>query len=137
MTQTAIDPVMNADNEATYSITDPAREFDVTTRTIRFYEDEGLLTPERRGRTRIYRKRDRVRLTLILRGKPLGFALGEIRYLLDLYDHAQDEKPQLRELLNALSAKREALEAQKADIEALLSEMDSLARQAKELLDHD
>ncbi|MDQ5888493.1 MAG: hypothetical protein QG667_1786, partial [Pseudomonadota bacterium] len=74
------------------------------------------------------------RLVLILRGKRLGFSLGEIRYLLDLYDHAHDEKPQLRELLNALSQKRAALEAQKADIEALLAETDSLAERAKQIL---
>ncbi len=120
--------------DATFSITELSREFEVTTRTIRFYEDQGLLSPERRGRTRIYHKRDRTRLVLILRGKRLGFSLGEIRYLLDLYDHAHDEKPQLRELLNALSQKRAALEAQKADIEALLAEMDSLAERAKQLL---
>jgi DNA-binding transcriptional MerR regulator len=120
--------------DATFSITELSREFEVTTRTIRFYEDQGLLSPERRGRTRIYHKRDRTRLVLILRGKRLGFALGEIRYLLDLYDHAHDEKPQLRELLNALSQKRAALEAQKADIEALLAEMDSLAERAKQIL---
>ncbi len=120
--------------DATFSITELSREFEVTTRTIRFYEDQGLLSPERRGRTRIYHKRDRTRLVLILRGKRLGFALGEIRYLLDLYDHAHDEKPQLRELLNALSQKRAALEAQKADIEALLAEMDSLAQRAKQIL---
>ncbi len=120
--------------DATFSITELSREFEVTTRTIRFYEDQGLLSPERRGRTRIYHKRDRTRLVLILRGKRLGFALGEIRYLLDLYDHAHDEKPQLRELLNALSQKRAALEAQKADIEALLTEMDSLAERAKQIL---
>lgn len=125
---------MNTPAEPTFSITDLSREFEVTTRTIRFYEDQGLLSPERRGRTRIYHKRDRVRLTLILRGKRLGFSLCEIRYLLDLYDHAQDEKPQLRELLNALSQKRAALEGQKADIEALLAEMDSLAARAKEIL---
>jgi DNA-binding transcriptional MerR regulator len=120
--------------DATFSITELSREFEVTTRTIRFYEDQGLLSPERRGRTRIYHKRDRTRLVLILRGKRLGFSLGEIRYLLDLYDHAHDEKPQLRELLNALSQKRAALEAQKADIEALLAEMDSLAERAKQIL---
>lgn len=126
---------MNTPAEPTFSITDLSREFEVTTRTIRFYEDQGLLAPERRGRTRIYHRRDRARLMLILRGKRLGFALGEIRYLLDLYDQAQDEKPQLRELLNALSQKRAALEAQKADIEALLAEMDSLAARAKEILE--
>ncbi|MFO1379147.1 MAG: MerR family DNA-binding transcriptional regulator [Chitinivorax sp.] len=125
---------MNTPAEPTFSITDLSREFEVTTRTIRFYEDQGLLSPERRGRTRIYHKRDRARLTLILRGKRLGFSLSEIRYLLDLYDQAQDEKPQLRELLNALSQKRTALEGQKADIEALLAEMDSLAARAKEIL---
>ena len=96
----------------------------------------GLADPERRGRTRIYRKRDRVRLTLILRGKRLGFALGEIRYLLDLYDHAGRKAPVARVTERPVGQAR-STGSTKADIEALLSEMDSLARQAKELLDHD
>ncbi|MBB5018547.1 DNA-binding transcriptional MerR regulator [Chitinivorax tropicus] len=121
-------------NDTTYTITDLAREFDVTTRTIRFYEDEGLLSPERIGRNRLYNQRDRTRLMLILRGKRLGFALGEIRELFDLYDMGKDQKPQLRLLLDRIANKRLQLEQQKTDIEIVLSEMDSLTTRCREIL---
>ena len=74
------------DESRTFSISELAREFDVTTRSIRFYEDQGLLNPTRQGQTRIYSRQDRVRLKLTLRGKRLGFSLAEIRELFDLYD---------------------------------------------------
>ncbi|MFN3587168.1 MAG: MerR family transcriptional regulator, partial [Moraxellaceae bacterium] len=93
----------------TYSISDLAREFDVTTRTIRFYEDEGLLTPERRGQTRIYSPRDRVLLKLILRGKRLGFSLAECRELFDLYDPEHGNQAQYQLMLDKLAARRAAL----------------------------
>ena len=83
----------------TYTITELAREFGVTTRTIRFYEDQGLLHPHRQGRKRIYSKRDRIRLKLTLRGKRLGFTLGETRELIDLFDTPQGEEKQLRQFL--------------------------------------
>ena len=81
-----------SDREPTYTISDLAHEFALTTRAIRFYEDEGMLAPERRGRSRVYRERERVRLRLILRGKRLGLALAEIRELLDLYEVSRNER---------------------------------------------
>ena len=119
----------------TYTITELAREFDVTTRTIRFYEDQGLLMPQRIGRTRVYGNRDRTRLKLILRGKRLGFALVEIKELFDLYDAAKDEKPQLMQLLKILHKRRAMLEQQKEDIAAVLHEVDSLESQCLKLLE--
>lgn len=108
-----------------YSISDLAKEFDLTTRTIRFYEDEGLLRPERRGQTRIYSARDRVRLILILRGKRLGFSLAECRELIDLYDPAQGNRVQLTLMLEKLAQRREALERQLKDIRQMQKELDS------------
>ena len=86
----------------TYTITELATEFDVTTRTIRHYEDEGLLTPRREGTNRLFSSRDRVRLKLALRGKRLGFSLAEIRELFNLYDMARDEKQQMQEFIAKL-----------------------------------
>lgn len=108
---------------ASYSITDLAREFDVTTRTIRFYEDEGLIAPARRGQTRIFSPRDRVRLKLILRGKRLGFSLEEIREIIDLYDAAPGELGQLRHFLAKIGERRSALEQQRADIAETMTEL--------------
>ncbi|MDX1605766.1 MAG: MerR family DNA-binding transcriptional regulator [Candidatus Competibacterales bacterium] len=108
-----------------FSISDLAREFDVTTRAIRFYEDRGLLAPRREGRRRIYSRRDRTRLRLTLRGKRLGFSLDEIREILDLFDSPMGEEVQLRHFLTVLNRHRTVLEQQKADIEAVLDEIDS------------
>src|SRR5262245_5505604 len=93
-----------------YTISELAREFGVTTRTIRHYEDEGLLSPQREGMNRQFSNRDRVRLKLALRGKRLGFSLAEIRELFDLYDLAHDEKRQLQEFLSKLERRRALLE---------------------------
>lgn len=109
-----------------YSITDLAREFDVTTRTIRFYEDQELIEPERQGQTRIYSQRDRVRLRLIMRGKRLGFSLKEIRDLLDLYDGDRSEITQLTTLVSKINERRDALRTQREDIDATLEELDKL-----------
>ncbi|NIZ00227.1 MerR family transcriptional regulator [Thalassospira lucentensis] len=109
-----------------YSITDLAREFDVTTRTIRFYEDQELIEPERQGQTRIYSQRDRVRLRLIMRGKRLGFSLKEIRDLLDLYDGDRSEITQLTTLVTKINERRDALRTQREDIDATLEELDKL-----------
>lgn len=109
-----------------FSITDLAREFDVTTRTIRFYEDQGLIAPARQGQTRIYGQRDRVRLRLIMRGKRLGFALKEIRDLLDLYETDRSEITQLTILIDKIDERRDALRKQRADIDATLEELDLL-----------
>jgi DNA-binding transcriptional MerR regulator len=106
-----------------YSIGDLSREFGVTTRTIRFYEDEGLLTPQRRGQARVYRARDRVRLRLILRGKRLGFSLAEIREILGMYESEPGEAGQLRHLIERIGERRAALRRQRADIDQTLADM--------------
>ena len=108
---------------ATLGIADLAREFDVTTRTIRFYEAEGLIAPTRRGQHRIFSPRDRVRLRLILRGKRLGFSLGEIREIIDLYDRAPGEAGQLRFFLGKIRERRADLERQRTDIAETLAEL--------------
>ena len=111
---------------ARYTITELAQEFDVTPRAIRFYEDQGILQPQRTGRsglTRVYSNRDRTRLKLTLRGKRLGLTLSEIRELLDMYEPGRDERPQLERFLAALESHRGALEQQRTDIEAQLSEI--------------
>ena len=109
----------------TYTISELAKEFDVTTRTIRFYEDEGLLRPERRGQTRVYSSRDRVLLKLILRGKRLGFSLAECRELFDLYDPEHDNKAQYQLMLDKLGARRAALDQQLRDIKLMQLELDA------------
>lgn len=118
----------------TYTITELAKEFDVTTRAIRFYEDQGLLAPRREGRNRVYSSRDRVRLMLTLRGKRLGFTLSEIREYFDLYDAAKDEKPQLKKFIDALAKRRRMLEQQEEDIKAVLGEIHALEMQCRNLL---
>jgi DNA-binding transcriptional MerR regulator len=116
-----------------YSISDLAREFALTTRTIRFYEDEGLLSPRRAGSRRIYAERERVRIKLILRGKRLGLSLSEIRELLDLYE-ATKERAQLVKFLQVLAARRARLNQQREDIAAVLAEIDTLERQCRKRL---
>lgn len=111
-----------------FTISDLAREFALTTRTIRFYEDEGLLAPLRRGRARVYSERERVRIKLILRGKRLGLALSEIRELLDLYATTRNERPQLEKFLVMLSDRRARLLQQREDIDAVLAEIVVLER---------
>lgn len=118
----------------TYTISELAREFDVTTRTIRFYEDQGLLNPRREGTSRIFSARDRVRLKLALRGKRLGFSLAEIRELFELYDISRDEQRQLQEFLARLERRRSHLEQQREDIEVMLNEINFFAGQCRRLL---
>jgi len=120
--------------EITFTITDLAREFGLTTRAIRFYEDQGLLRPRRVGRNRVYANRDRVRLKLTLRGKRLGLALSEIRELIDMYDAAKGDRGQLERFLEALQKRRNALEQQREDIEAVLGEIAVFEKQCRELL---
>ncbi len=117
-----------------YSITDLAREFDVTTRTIHFYEDQELIAPARQGQTRIYSHRDRVRLRLIMRGKRLGFSLKEIRDLLDLYDTDRSEIMQLTILVDKINERRDTLRKQRQDIDATLDELDKLEETCQEEL---
>jgi DNA-binding transcriptional MerR regulator len=119
---------------ATYTIGELAREFDLTTRAIRFYEDCGLLTPQRKGRNRVYTQRDRTRLKLTLRGKRLGLTLAEVRELVDMYESPRDTAPQLKKFLVVLAAHREQLEQQLADLHATLDEVRSHEREARRLL---
>ena len=121
-------------HEETYSISDLAREFDVTPRAIRFYEGQGLLAPQRSGSRRIYGKRDYVRLKLTLRGKRLGLSLSEVGAMFDLYDSARDEKPQLAKFLASLAERREQLERQRADIDEMLGEIAVFEAQCRKIL---
>jgi DNA-binding transcriptional MerR regulator len=118
----------------TFTISDLAREFALTTRAIRFYEDEGLLSPLRRGRARIYSERERVRVKLILRGKRLGLALSEIRELFDLYATARNERPQLAKFLVILADRRAMLLQQREDIDAVLVEIAGIERDCRRRL---
>lgn len=120
-------------SEATYSIAELAREFDLTPRAIRHYEEQGLITPARAGVQRVYTKRDRTRLKLTLRGKRLGLSLAEIRELIDMYDSAP-ESSQLARLLEVLARQRAKLEQQREDIEAVLGELDTFEAQCRNLL---
>jgi DNA-binding transcriptional MerR regulator len=117
-----------------YGIAELAREFGVTTRTIRYYEDKGLLSPRRKGQRRVYAPRDRVRLRLIMRGKRLGFSLDEIRELIDLYDVDPTEATQLRHFLDKISERKAVLVRQQADIAETLSEMRRIEVQCTRLL---
>ena len=119
---------------ASYTISELAREFGITTRTIRFYEDQGLLNPKREGTNRIFSSRDRVRLKLALRGKRLGFSLAEIRELFELYDVSRDERKQLEEFLARLERRRAHLEQQREDIEVMLNEISFFANECRRLL---
>lgn len=123
--------------ETTFTITELSREFDVTPRTIRYYEDQGLLFPQRAGLQRVYAKRDRTRLKLALRGKRLGLSLAEIKGMIAMYDTAHDEEGQLVKFLAALAQRRAALERQREDIEALLKEISGFEKQCRELLEVD
>jgi DNA-binding transcriptional MerR regulator len=116
------------------SIGDLAREFDVTPRAIRFYEDRGLLAPRREGQRRIYTARDRTRLKLTLRGKRLGLTLGEIRELIDMYEAGRDERPQLERFLAILAQHRGSLEQQREDIEAQLAEIAAFEKRVRQKL---
>ena len=118
----------------TYTITELSQEFDVTPRAIRFYEDQGLLAPTRQGRRRIYSRRDRVRLKLILRGKRLGFQLSETRALFELYDSDHGALGQMQYFLEKIHERREILEQQRRDIEAVLSELEVAERSVRESL---
>jgi len=118
----------------TYSIGDLAREFDLTTRAIRFYEDMGLLQPQRQGaggRVRVYAARDRARLILTLRAKRLGLSLAEARELVDMYDGPQDTEPQLRRFLELLAAHRLQLESRLTELQANIAEVKTRERKAR------
>ena len=113
---------------STYSISDLAREFQVTPRTLRFYEDQAMLTPLRDGQRRIYRTRDRTRLKLILRGRRLGFPLAQIREMIDLYDTPTDgEARQLELLIGRIETRRRELLQKREDIDLTLDELEAVA----------
>src|SRR5215212_900703 len=118
----------------TFSIGELAREFDLTTRAIRFYEDCGLLAPQRRGRQRVYTVRDRTRLKLTLRGKRLGLTLAEVKELVDMYESPRDTQPQLKKFLVVLAKHREQLEQQMGDLQATLGEVRAQEKEARRLL---
>jgi DNA-binding transcriptional MerR regulator len=120
--------------QRTYTITELAAEFDVTPRAIRFYEDQGLISPRRDGQRRIYAARDRTRLKLTLRGKRLGLTLSEIRELIDMYEPGQDERPQLERFLAVLESHRSSLLQQRADIEGQLSEIQTFEKRVRKQL---
>jgi DNA-binding transcriptional MerR regulator len=117
-----------------FSISELAREFDVTPRAIRFYEDQGLLAPRRIGQRRVYTPRDRTRLKLTLRGKRLGLTLAEIRELIDMYEPGRDERPQLERFREVLAAHRKQLLQQRADIQAQLAEIDTFEKRVQQQL---
>ncbi len=118
----------------TYGIAELAREFGVTARTIRHYEDEGLIAPLRDGQRRVYRPRDRTRLRLILRGRRLGFALAEVREIVDLYDAPPGEAGQLDLLLAKIAGRRAELEAKRADLEATLADLETVSKNCRKRL---
>src|SRR5213083_1037955 len=115
----------------TYTIGELAKEFDLTTRAIRFYEDCGLLAPLRSGRKRIYTPRDRTRLKLTLRGKRLGLTLAEVKELIDMYEPGRDARPQLERFLAVLESHKASLLQQRADIEAQLSEIQTFEKRVR------
>ena len=124
-------------SQTTYTISDLAREFDLTTRAIRFYEDMGLLQPARSGpggRNRIYTPRDRTRLKLTLRAKRLGLSLTEAKDIIDMYDSPRDTGPQLRKFLAILAQHRQQLEEQMAELQANLEEVRTHEKEARALL---
>ena len=118
-----------------YSISDLSREFDVTTRAIRFYEDAGLLSPIRQGRKRYYTVRDRTRLKLVLRGKRLGFSLNEIGEMFRLYDAEPGEVAQLNHILDKINEKMQLLERQMEDVRIVMQELQEFRQQCRERLE--
>ncbi|MCZ2136383.1 MAG: MerR family DNA-binding transcriptional regulator [Burkholderiales bacterium] len=127
-------PAHDALRGETFTITELADEFALTTRAIRFYEDQGLLAPQRRGTRRLYTPRERVRLKLILRGKRLGMSLAEIAEILDLYAAGKSERSQLEKLLETLSRRRAIIEQQREDIDVVLAEIAALEKDCRKRL---
>ncbi|WP_026744846.1 MerR family transcriptional regulator [Leucothrix mucor] len=123
-------------NTMTYTISELAKEFDVTTRAIRLYEEAGLLSPERDGNKRIYRERDRVRLRLTLRGKRIGFTLAEVKDMFDLYDSkpVEGEKKQILYLLQVMNQRLETLKLQREELELAVVDIESVCERAQSTL---
>jgi DNA-binding transcriptional MerR regulator len=126
---------MSKPTNVSYSIGELAKEFDITTRSIRFYEDQGLILPTRKGQTRIYNQRDKVRLKLILRGKRLGFSLAETGRLFELYDADKSSATQLNTIMDLIAQKKEDLNQQLEDIQAVLIELTGLQKNCQDALD--
>lgn len=129
-------PVITAlnDKPTLFSISDLSREFGITPRTIRYYEDQGILSPQREGLTRVFTRRDRTRLKMALRGKRLGLSLAEIKDLINMYATPRDATPQLLKCLDIMDQRRAVLEQQREDIEAMLAEIDAFQAVCKESL---
>ncbi len=123
---------MAGDAPHTWTITELAEEYGVTLRTLRHYEDVGLLSPERRGTTRVFHHRDRIRLELILRGKRLGFTLPEIATIVNMYDEQPGEAGQLQYLIDQIDVRRADLEQRRRDIEATLEELGEVEARCRE-----
>ncbi|HUV21772.1 MAG TPA: MerR family DNA-binding transcriptional regulator [Gammaproteobacteria bacterium] len=126
--------VASDDGKRSWGIGELAREFGITSRTLRVYEEEGLLDPQRDGTRRIYNERNRVRLRLILRGKRLGWSLSEIRESFDLYDSSLGEQAQLELMLSKLEQRRETLIAQRKDIDSALQDLQRVESNARQSL---
>jgi DNA-binding transcriptional MerR regulator len=118
--------------DRTWTITELADEFEVTLRAVRHYEDLGLITPERRGTSRVFHPRDRIRLQLILRGKRLGFSLPEIRTIVNMYDEQPGEAGQLQYLLDQIDVRRSELEQMRRDVDETMGELDRVAARCRE-----
>jgi len=126
--------MIKTSNQTSFSIGELSKEFDITTRSIRFYEDQGLITPARKGQTRIYNQRDQVRLKLILRGKRLGFSLAETGRLFELYDADKSSVTQLSSMMELIALKKNDLKQQLDDINAVLIELDDLEGNCQNIL---
>jgi len=122
-------------SSTTYSISELARELDITTRAIRFYEEQGMLCPERRGLERVYSARDKVTLKLILRGKRIGFSLAECKDLISLYDPSGGNQKQLQTMLGKITERRGQLEQQLLDIQQMQLELDTAEERCRAELD--
>ncbi|WP_304641866.1 MerR family transcriptional regulator [Pseudomonas sp.] len=120
--------------QQTYGISDLARELDITPRTIRFYEEQGMLSPERRGQERIYSARDKVILKLILRGKRIGFSLAECRELIELYDPVHGNRKQLDTFMRKIDERRAQLDQQLLDIQQMQIELDNAEERCRNAL---
>ncbi len=121
-----VDELTSSDDRRLFSITELTREFDITTRTLRFYEAEGMISPLRRGRQRLFNQRDRTRLKLILRGKRLGLSLADIRDIIDMYDAEPGERGQLEYLVEQIAGRRFELQQKQKDIELTLDELEQV-----------
>jgi DNA-binding transcriptional MerR regulator len=130
-----VDHLVEGEADEMYSITELARELGVTPRTLRFYEDKGLLKPQRVGGTRVYVQRDRARLIIILRGKRLGFSLKEISEYLDLYDADPTQRAQIDRLLNLVRERIGLLEQQRDALEETLSELREIEQLSLDAID--